>query len=390
MIGLFIGLFFLIAFGIYEFEINKYSRKKIPNVIHVNGTRGKSSVTRLIAAGLRAGGKRTLAKTTGSAPALIFESGSEKPIIRHHGANIKEQIKIMKFAAHRKPEFLVLECMAVTPEYQWVTEHEMVKSNIGVITNSRLDHLDVMGPGLRNVTLSLCNTIPSHGKLFTSEKKMLPLLKKQAKRRHTEIFQAQDIDISNQEMKKFPYIEHKENVTLALSICQHFNIPKNIALQGMYQVQPDVGAMEIYDCERQNKKFYFVHAFAANDPESTEFVIDSVKKLYPHIESVVLVLSTRADRMFRSKQLIQMMKNIDFTHLYLIGEQTTSILLFARKHKLDQEKITDCGWINGDELVQKIVKLDSEETLILGIGNIGGNGGQIVNYFKARDRKRKK
>ncbi|MEO9595730.1 MAG: poly-gamma-glutamate synthase PgsB, partial [Rhodopirellula bahusiensis] len=32
---------------------------KIPFRIHVNGTRGKSSVTRLIAAGLRSGGIRT-------------------------------------------------------------------------------------------------------------------------------------------------------------------------------------------------------------------------------------------------------------------------------------------------------------------------------------------
>ncbi len=69
------------------------------------GTRGKSSVTRLIAAGLRAGGKKVLAKTTGSAPRLIFEDGSEIPIIRYFGANIKEQLKIIKYAAKRKSIF---------------------------------------------------------------------------------------------------------------------------------------------------------------------------------------------------------------------------------------------------------------------------------------------
>ena len=37
---------------------------RIPVRVHVNGTRGKTSVTRLIAAGLRAGGKRVCAKTT--------------------------------------------------------------------------------------------------------------------------------------------------------------------------------------------------------------------------------------------------------------------------------------------------------------------------------------
>nr|MBC8415869.1 poly-gamma-glutamate synthase PgsB [Candidatus Cloacimonadota bacterium] len=75
MAGLIFGLFLLILFGVIEFHKNKTYRKRIPVIIHVNGTRGKSSVTSLIAAGLRAGGKKTIAKTTGSAPRLIFENG---------------------------------------------------------------------------------------------------------------------------------------------------------------------------------------------------------------------------------------------------------------------------------------------------------------------------
>ena len=44
----------------------------VPIRIHVNGSRGKSSVTRLIAAGLRESGLRILAKTTGSRARLIL------------------------------------------------------------------------------------------------------------------------------------------------------------------------------------------------------------------------------------------------------------------------------------------------------------------------------
>ena len=53
--------------GVLEFQLHKRSLNLIPLRIHVNGTRGKSSVTRLIAAGLREGGMRTFAKTTGTA-----------------------------------------------------------------------------------------------------------------------------------------------------------------------------------------------------------------------------------------------------------------------------------------------------------------------------------
>ncbi len=376
----------LITFGIYEFQKCKISRKKIPMIIHVNGTRGKSSVTRLIAAGLRAGGKKTIAKTTGSAPALIYEDGSEIPIIRHHGANIKEQIKIIKFAAKRKIDILVLECMAVTPEYQWVTEHEIVQSNIGIITNSRLDHLDVMGPGLRNVTRSLCNTIPKHGVLFTAEKKVFSIIQKEAKKIHCEIIQSDDSEISNEDIHGFSYIEHKDNVALSIKVCEHFGIDKKTAIEGMYNAQPDIGAMEIYKHKIKNKELHFVHAFAANDPESTEFVINSVKSLYPHTHAVAIVLSTRADRLFRSKQLVRMLKDVDHDHLYLIGEQTNTIYSYAMSNNLDKKIITDCGWVTGDELTNYVVKLPAKEILILGIGNIGGNGGIIVNYYKERNK----
>ena len=56
----------LIISGLLEFKYHQQVLLTIPCRIHVNGTRGKSSVTRLIAAGLRAGGKRTFAKRRGS------------------------------------------------------------------------------------------------------------------------------------------------------------------------------------------------------------------------------------------------------------------------------------------------------------------------------------
>jgi len=271
--------------------------------------------------------------------------------------------------------------MAVTPEYQWVTEHEIVQSNIGIITNSRLDHLDVMGPGLKNVTRSLCNTIPKHGILFTAEKRVFPIIQEEAKKVHCEIIQSDDSEISNEDMQGFSYIEHKDNVALSLKVCEHFGIDKKTALEGMYTAQPDIGAMEIHLNKSKDTELHFVHAFAANDPESTEFVINSVKELYPHTHAVAIVLSTRADRIFRSKQLIRMLKVIEYDHLYLIGEQSDTIYSYALSNKLDKNKITDCGWITGLKLTNCVVKLPAKEILMLGIGNIGGNGGVIVNYY---------
>ena len=51
------------------------SRAALRHVVHVNGTRGKSTVCRLIEAGLRAGGVRVFCKTTGTDPMTINVAG---------------------------------------------------------------------------------------------------------------------------------------------------------------------------------------------------------------------------------------------------------------------------------------------------------------------------
>ena len=61
----------MIIFGLIENYYHQKSVNSIPLRIHVNGTRGKSSVTRLIAAGLREGKLKTFAKTTGTTPRII-------------------------------------------------------------------------------------------------------------------------------------------------------------------------------------------------------------------------------------------------------------------------------------------------------------------------------
>lgn len=381
---LIIGLLAVLFFSAYEYFVHHSYRRKIPLLIHVNGTRGKSSVTRLIAAGLRESGKRTIAKTTGSAPRVILENGSEIPIQRPHCPNIREQVRICRFAAKRCAEVLVLECMAVMPEYQWVTEHKIIKSDIGVITNIRLDHIDVMGPGIKNVTYSICNTIPKESVAYTSEKKLFPYMKHVADKKKTKL-SLSDLDVvSDDVLDEFSYIEHKDNIALALDVCKACGVKRNVALEGMKKANPDIGATTLYRITNNKRDIYFAHSFAANDPESTQYVIKSVKELHPDIEFCGFILNTRADRMFRSKQLVKMLTDIPFDGLYLIGKETSTVYSYAQKNKLPMKKVQNFGWVTGEQLMKKLDEIDKKSILLIGIGNIGGNGGVIVNYFKEK------
>ena len=92
----------LISIGFLEYNIHQRVLETIPLRIHVNGTRGKSSVTRLIAAGLREGGIRTFAKTTGTAPRVIDADGKDRIIHRLRLPSIGEQVRLLNYFSKEK------------------------------------------------------------------------------------------------------------------------------------------------------------------------------------------------------------------------------------------------------------------------------------------------
>jgi len=124
--------FSLLAYGVYEYQKHQKLVYQIPNRIHINGTRGKSSVTRLIGAGLREADINAITKVTGTFPRLILGNGKEAKIRRKEGANILEQLNIVAFCAKNNAEAMLIECMALQPQYQKITEEQMIHATIGI------------------------------------------------------------------------------------------------------------------------------------------------------------------------------------------------------------------------------------------------------------------
>lgn len=384
----------LVLYWVLEYLRHSKNVNKIPYRIHVNGTRGKSSVTRLIAGGLRQGDKKTVAKTTGTLPRIILDDGSESAIVRLAGANIIEQKYIFRHTAKLKPEVLVMECMAVNPVFQWITERKFVKSTVSVITNVRLDHTDQMGEDMTSITKSLCNSIPKNGVVYTAEDIQFDLMKKIADARNTEIklIRPEDANLTAEEMKEFAYIEHKENIALALAVCKHMGVSREVALKGMQQMRPDPGALKKYLIKDSGKEINFYNVFAANDPDSTKFIFNMITAPLT-TQQVVLILNSRADRYFRSIQLLDVCKELEFDHLLLTGERTVQLYQDALARKIPKEKIHQLGEPEPIEVYAKVKRLTKDESHVLGIGNIAGQrkyGGQIVNEFSQRSKEASK
>ncbi|BAL01552.1 capsule biosynthesis protein CapB [Oscillibacter valericigenes Sjm18-20] len=290
-------------------------RARLAHIIHINGIRGKSSTVRLIAAGLAAGGIPTWCKTTGTDPLTIDCEGREEPIRRVGCTNIREQLRILHRAAAQGAQVLVVECMAVRPDLQRVAQHKMLKADIGVLTNVRLDHTDVMGGTLTEIAHSLSATVPQKGVLFTTEWDNAGPLRETARRLGTRFVQVCP-DGTEPEGLDFA-----DNVALALAVCAELGVDRQTALAGMRQYHPDPYALSVHRVG-EDGQVLFVNALSANDIQSTLLIYRRMAERfgaeYPHR---VLLLNNRADRGARARDMLRLAVELAPDEVWLMGAQ---------------------------------------------------------------------
>jgi poly-gamma-glutamate synthase PgsB/CapB len=371
-----------VAFGVAEYSLHRRNLAGIPVRVQVNGTRGKSSVTRLIAAGLRGGGMRVAAKVTGTSPRFILGDNEEHPVRRLGKANILEELRIVRLARQHKAQALVIECMALVPEYQRTENRMFIRPTHGVITNVRADHLDVMGPTVTDVGIALSNTIPRHGRFFTAERgPQLATLKRRVPR-ETAMTVTDPATVRDEEMVGFSYIEHKENVALALAVCDSLGVERQQALAGMQRSLPDSGVMRLIRFVDKGKVVELVNTLAANDP-------DSIGKLWQMVkgrddERIVLV-NCRKDRTDRSRQLAELVAGWDCRHIVATGGLPRVFIRRALELGVPREKLTDLGEERPPaEVYERVLELVKGRALVFATGNTVGYGDNLIAYFTAK------
>lgn len=367
---------------IYRIEWVQHQRnlKKISIRIMVNGTRGKSTVTRLIGAGIKAGGYKVLVKTTGTKPRMVINNSFEFPVIRPGKPNIKEQIAIVRRAVQEGVNVLVLENMSIRPDLQWVEESKIVAPNIVAITNVRSDHLDVMGPTLKDVAINFIKAVPKGAQVITAEKGQFAILRETAQKMGLKAHQAEEAEITEEEMGRFPYVEHRENVALALEVCKQLGIKKELALREMYNYLPDPGILKGFQLEMEGKKVTLYNALAANDPDSTFIIYERIGR--PK-EKFYLIVNCRADRIDRSLQMADLIRNKIPADLYFLTGGNT-LVLYKKALKLGMEKarLIDLGGKDVTYVYSVIKNRIEDGATIMAIGNIVGYGERLIEYFK--------
>ena len=261
---------------------------------------------------------------------VINTAGEEIEIKRLGKANIVEQIKILSAAYKDGAEALVLECMAVDPELQYICEHKILHADIAVITNARVDHVAEMGDTTQKVCDALCNTIPEGGVVFTSDKDAFAQMQQRAAALGSQAVLADTYDFDTS-LYLFP-----ENIALALAVCEAAGVDRETALRGMGHVKPDPYEAAAFDigCSRREGAgagetgagsegagggITFVNGMSANDPASTAMVYERFSHLKTENGKFVIVLNTRPDRGYRTNLMIDYVMSAQPDEVWLLG-----------------------------------------------------------------------
>ena len=364
--------------------------RRIPVRICVTGTRGKSSVVRLIAGALRESGMSVLAKTTGSRAALIFPDGTEREVRRRGLPSVLEQKRIVRTAARLGARVLVTEMMSIGEECLSAESRRLIRPDILVLTNVRLDHLDLMGRNREEIAACLASAFPVQGTVILPEEECFPIFERKGRALGTRLILARKNVCGNMaRTAAFPHEEFEANVRLALEAARVLGVGDETALRGMAKAAPDFGALRIWDAPgtAAGSVMSFVNAFAVNDPGSSREALDRIMDR-PSLSGrpFIGLLNLREDRGDRTLQWAEALEMGDFdrlTRIAVIGGQARA---FGRRLK------KQAGWPEDRLVVLKertpagvfrnLFRLAAGPAVVIGLGNIGGLGKGIVEYWE--------
>jgi poly-gamma-glutamate synthase PgsB/CapB len=362
----------------------------VPHRIHVNGIRGKSTVTRLIAGMLREANLFTVGKSTGSFAAVIKPDGVDHPLQRTGSPTILEQINVVRDWVSPYVDAIVMECMAINPRYQKVSEEKIIRSTIGVITNVREDHQDVMGETLPEIARSLMASCPKNGILVTAEQnpELLDIMFHEARKRGTSLIVADPSKVRPEEVAAFDFISFEENIAIVLAIAELLAIPRHVAMAGMVSAQADPGVLRIERYKIAGKNVTWANLFAVNDRES---MIAAAEKLVPYAgpnTTSVGILNNRSDRQRRALQFADIAVNdLSFDRLVTFGAYEDLVSNIVRRNGFLTEHLINLGEQRNPTINQiideTIAKMPTDDVLLVGFVNIHTHQAEMMlEYFE--------
>ena len=370
-----------IAFLVVERVLLEKRREAVPLRIAVTGTRGKTTVTRLLASVLRESGRTVLAKSTGSEAAYVFPDGTDHEIHRLGAPSIIEQKRLLKWGARMGVDAVVAEVMAVHPEYHRVEVQRILRPPLVLVTNFHVDHVEAHGTSREAVASVLALDVPPGTRAMVPEGEW-----EEAFRRAVEAVGGVVESVpAGSGTAPEGCGEFESNLDLVWAAARSLGIDASHIRKGVTRAHGDLGALRIWEYAPPGaaRPWTVVNAFAANDPESTFRIHDRVlEREGVSAETCTGLLSLRADRGDRTLQWVEALGSggLDrFGRLLVTGLHARALRHRLRKGP-GAGKIEILKPARPAVVMEKVIE-GGPGSFLFGFGNIGGMGETLVRHW---------
>ncbi|MDP2956114.1 MAG: Mur ligase family protein [Longimicrobiales bacterium] len=412
----------LAALSVERIRLDR-SRSSVPLRIAVTGTRGKTTVVRLLASVLREDGRAVLAKTTGSEPCLVLPDGSVERIRRRGPASILEQKALLHRAARLRADAVVAEVMSIHAENHAVEGTRILVPHLVLATNFLVDHTEAQGNTRGEVGAALALAVPEGATVLVPEGACPASFRSAVEAAGGTLVEVPAgtgvaVPVGRAgEGAPAPFPPFPVNLDLVVAAARRLGVGEEAIRRGIASARHDVGALGVWKAPGQAgaergaaaPPVHLVNAFAANDPESTMRVYDEVMERLGSPRGAVPdsgpmrcvgLLSLRADRGDRTLQWADALANglLDrFDALLVTGMHAAALerrVRQARGRMPGRTRTAGSGPPpirvlrrgSAERLTRAaLAELGASGGVVFGFGNIGGLGTKLVEHWSSNE-----
>src|SRR3989454_9010277 len=246
--------------------------------------------------------------------------------------------------------------MAVDPELRRISQETLIRSTLAVLTNIRRDHLEVSGPDLGTGARTLSDVIPRNGTVIPAEQRLLSTLRDEAEKRHATLVAVSPDGVSDSLLESFPYITFKENVALAIGVCEFLGLDRARALEGMLHSTPDYGTVRLFERQNHARVYTVVCALGGNDVDSLlELQREMIRRKKLDGGPLVGWVNSRDDRATRSLEFARMMaRELEFRSVIVTGRHTKAFVRATVRYGYPRDRISEMEDATPREILEAV------------------------------------
>ncbi len=373
-----------LAYLVVERVLLDRHRGAVPLRLAITGTRGKTTVTRQLAAVLGEDGRKVLAKTTGSEAAYLYPDGSIQEIHRLGAPSIIEQKRLLRRGAKLGVDVVLAEVMSLHPENHRVEVQQILKPHLVLVTNFRVDHTEAQGRTRGEEASVLALDVPPGARAFVPEVEWEEGFHELVAGAGGEVVRVP----SGESRPPEGFGGFGANLDLVWAAARSLGVKEGVIREGLRQAQEDVGALKSwrYTHAETREPWLLVSAFAANDPESTLCIHDRIiENQGVDPEASIGLLSLRSDRGARSLQWADALEAgalKRFRRLFVAGLHARALKHRLRHHP-EAGRIEILRPSHPEGVMTQILTGEGDGGgLLFGFGNIAGLGRIMVSHWR--------